>query len=437
MNLKVITPINENLEQVVEIPFFPNDRFAVREYAREVQEIVQPVLPIVNPIIIAKNYDESDRIEYGRVGSVDNPKVILPNECQEFIADLDRLAPGYYYLNFYQGEDRHKTNFLYVFPGLHPSAIQIHRYFDGNMSYDLTGDFRDKKFSCVSEARAHNDLGRIHQNKLAFDRTNFIDEVLDLKVVVSMPVGENLERIIEIPIFPNEQNAVRDYNREALNIVPVPAPVIHIVEQAPVPVPAPVIHVIEQVLAPEPIIILPVRHGPNLSVMDKASVERIAQELNQDDAGRRWEAAEDIMRKAPACKRNYVELQRIQRTIINERDIVKFNNFNELLAYFDLRGPQYERICEKSLRERPQILDGRIAYPLSHPMGVTDYDYMISVASLLRHCEQRDLLSEDDVGLLKMIFTGYFDDQIGRCSTGLFIRMFLVHMEILKKFYAN
>ena len=419
MSIKVITPLEGNHEGIIEIPFFPDDRFAVKEYNRETQEVVEPFLPIRNPIIIDKNYEESDRIEYGRVGSVDNPKVILPNDRQEFIGDFDRLAPGHYYLNFYQGGDRQKTNFLYVFPGLHSSAIQLHRYPDGNMSYDLTGDFRDKKFSCVSEVRAHNDIGRIYQNRLVFDRTNFIDEVFDLKIIVAMPAGEGFERIIEIPVFPNEQNVVKD-NTKAVGIialVPAPAPVI----LAPIP-------------APEVIELLPAKYKPLFQQIDEHLVQEIIQGFH--NAKGMWGNHEDIMNKGPFCLGNYGRLQNVSEKVIKKNDVEKFNSYEEMLNYFDLKDFNYKKICEDRLKERNNIIAG--TFIIDRPYDrkdFTDYDYMIFVASLIRHCEK--YLSEVEIEHLKTVFKGFFEDQIGRCTTGLFIRMFNMQTQILTNFFKN
>lgn len=430
MKIVVSMPLEGNLEAVTEIPFFPNEQRVVNTFVREVQEVVQAALPIVNPMIIQKNYDDSDCLEYGKVGQ--QSKELRLNDAHEFVLDLDRLTPGHYFLRFYQGEVLQKTDYLYVFPGIQSSAIQTHVYPDGTTSYALTGYCVDKTFSCVSEMARHNDNGRVWQNILVFDHTFNINGMDDLKIIVSIPALEGHERIIEIPVFPTPENRVNDCVRPVLvpvMVAPHPAPVV-----APVIRPEPII--IEPLHNdPAPIAVVPVRNGPVLNAHDQGRVEVIARELNQN-AGR-WEAAEAIMRKAPVCKRNYAEFQRIQQTIVRNRDIPQFNNYDEMLQYFGLRGRDYQRICEKSFNEHPQILARQISYPLSHPEGVTDYDYMISVASLLRHCETQRLLSDDDVGLLKLIFTGYFDDQIGRCSTGLFVRIFLAHMEILKKFYAN
>ncbi|MDP1725003.1 MAG: hypothetical protein Q8L85_09920 [Alphaproteobacteria bacterium] len=421
MTIKVITALDRNLEGIIEIPFFPDDRFAVREYNRETQEVVEPFLPIQNPIIINKNYDESDRIEYGRVGSVDNAKVILPNDRQEFIVDLDRLAPGHYYLNFYQGGDCQKTNFLYVFPGLYSSAIQLHRYPDGNMSYDLTGDFRDKKFSCVSAARAHNDIGRIYQNKLAFDRTNFIDEVLDLKIVVTMPAGEDFERIIEIPVVPNEQNVVKD-NTKAVGIialVPAPAPVI----LAPIPALNPI--VVEQV---------PVRFKPIFQPIDEQRIQEMIEGFH--NAKGIWGKHEDIMNKGPFCLGNYGRLQNVSEKVIKKNDVEKFNSYEEMLNYFDLKDFNYKKICENRLKERNNIIAGTFIIDRPYDLkDFTDYDYMIFVASLIRHCEK--YLSEVEIEHLKTLFKGFFEDQIDRCTTGLFIRMFNMQTQILTNFFKN
>ncbi|MDP1974918.1 MAG: hypothetical protein Q8K37_02995 [Alphaproteobacteria bacterium] len=421
MTIKVITALDRNIEGIIEIPFFPNDRFAVREYNRETQEVVEPFLPIQNPIIIDKNYEESDRIECGRVGSVDNSIVILPNDRQEFIADLDRLAPGHYYLNFYQGGDRHKTNFLYVFPGLHSSAIQLHRYPDGNMSYDLTGDFRDKKFSCVSEARAHNDIGRIYQNRLVFDRTNFIDEVLDLKIAVTMPAGEDFERIIEIPVFPNEQNVVKDNTKAVENIalVRAPAPVV----LAPIPVLNPI--VVEQA---------PVKFKPLLQQIDEHLVQEIIEGFH--NAKGMWGNHEDIMNKGPFCLGNYGRLQNVSEKVIKKNDVEKFNSYEEMLNYFDLKDFNYKKICENRLKERNNIIAGTFIIDRPYDLkDFTDYDYMIFVASLIRHCEK--YLSEVEIEHLKTVFKGFFEDQIDRCTTGLFIRMFNMQTQILTNFFKN